>query len=57
MLLPWFTEECGYQTPNMAKLNSKEKKTNVLIVTYTDKKKIKEIDKEPTKDGRKDKIF
>ena len=41
MLLLWFTEECGYQTPNMAKLNSKEKKTNVLIVRYTDKKKSK----------------
>ena len=33
-----------------------KKKTNVLIVTYTDKKKIKEIDKEPMKDGRKDKL-
>ena len=53
MLPLWFTEECGYQTPNMAKLNSKEKKTNVLIVTYTDKK----IYKEPMKDGRKDKLF
>ena len=36
---------------------SYEKKTNVLIVTYTDKKKIKEIDKEPMKDGRKDKLW
>ena len=33
-----------------------KKKANVLIITYTDKK-IKERDKEPMKDGRKDKLW